>query len=212
LAQQTEHVLTPHIFTFIASSEVGIWSFTAIEQPEDLHSHRIHSSVELEIVDFSDIPVPRGEVGTVRLRTPESVSGYLGDEEASRRFFRDGFFYPGDLGLIEPDGRLVLRGRTSNVINVLGTKVAAEPIEEALAERLGAEGVCIFSAQDGSAEEEIHVAIQSKHPITAEALASSLKAELPRFPHAQVHFFAALPRNAMGKIDRAAINRQILGK
>jgi non-ribosomal peptide synthetase component E (peptide arylation enzyme) len=211
LAQQTASLLTPHIFTFVASSEAGVWSLTRIERAEDLRSHCILPSVELEIVDSSDKRLPKGEVGAVRIRTPESVTGYLDEEEASRRVFRNGFFYPGDLGLIEPDGRLVLRGRVNNVINVLGTKFAAEPIEEALAERLGAEGVCIFSAQNGSAGEEVHVVIQSRHPIAAEQLASCLKAELPRYPHAKVHFVAALPRNAMGKVDRAAINRQLLG-
>src|SRR5271169_558058 len=68
----------------------------------------------------------------------------LDDEVATRAFFYDGYFYPGDLGMFGHDGRLSLRGRASDVINVLGDKIATDPIERALQDRLGAEGVCIL--------------------------------------------------------------------
>jgi len=51
---------------------------------------------------------------------------------ATRDFFRDGYFYPGDVGLFGPDGRLSLRGRVSEVVNVLGLKIATGGIEQAL--------------------------------------------------------------------------------
>jgi acyl-coenzyme A synthetase/AMP-(fatty) acid ligase len=35
-------------------------------------------------------------------------------------FFRNGCFYPGDLGIMLPDGRIALQGRVTDVINVNG--------------------------------------------------------------------------------------------
>ena len=40
----------------------------------------------------------KGEVGIVRYRRPAMALAYVGDEEASNNSFKDGWFYPGDLG------------------------------------------------------------------------------------------------------------------
>ena len=53
----------------------------------------------------------------------------------------------------------------TDVINVLGDKIATDPIERALQDRLSAEGVCILSIENTGGEDEIHVVIQSSRPI-----------------------------------------------
>ena len=66
-------------------------------------------------------------------------------------------FYTGDVGVFGPDGRMSLRGRVSDVVNVLGTKIATGGIEQALQDRLGAEGICILSLPDHHGDEQIHL-------------------------------------------------------
>ena len=46
--------------------------------------------------------------------------------------FKDGWFYPGDIGKLMPDGLLVITGRVNEVINRGGDKLAPEVIEGAL--------------------------------------------------------------------------------
>jgi fatty-acyl-CoA synthase len=144
----------------------------------------------------------------VRIRTPDSVSGYLDDEEASRAAFRQGYFYSGDLGTFQADGRLVLQGRVNNVINVLGIKVGAEVMELAIQERLAVDGVCVLSRQDEGMDAEFHVVIQSRRPVGQAELASAIGPWLPGIPQYRVHFVDPLPRTATGKIDRAALRQQ----
>ena len=114
--------------------------------------------------------------------------------------------------LFRSDGRLALHGRVTNVINVLGDKKAAEPIEAALREALDADEVCILSMQGLGTDEELHVVVESRRKIGEAELKSALHKELPAFPHARVHFLDAMPRNASGKIDRAAVRRLIAPK
>jgi fatty-acyl-CoA synthase len=209
LASEAKARLTRHVFTLIASTEAGPWSLTPVERDEDLPLHCIHPSADVQVVDHEDRPLPAGHKGAVRIRSEDSVTGYLDDEDASRAAFRHGYFYSGDLGTFHADGRLALQGRVNNVINVLGNKMAAEAIELALQESLGVDGVCILSMQKEGTDDEFHVVIQSRRPIGKVELASAIRAQLPSVPYTRVRFIDALPRNDTGKIDRAALRQHL---
>jgi acyl-CoA synthetase (AMP-forming)/AMP-acid ligase II len=201
--------LTPAIYSVYGATESCHITYTRIDRPEDLNSHQIHAAETLQVVDDGDQPVPAGQVGVVRIRTA-GVDGYQDDPETTRAFFRDGWFYPGDLGVVGTDGRLTLQGRVTDVINVLGDKVATTPIETALQERLDAEAVCVFSVP-GEGGEQVHVAIQPRGPIGAVDLKAALVAALPAgIADVDVHSVKAFPRNDMGKIDRTRLKDQLL--
>jgi acyl-CoA synthetase (AMP-forming)/AMP-acid ligase II len=203
--------LTPRVFTCMGATEAGPFSLTAIETADDLRRHRIHPSRQVEVADEAGAPVAAGEVGAVRVRLADNVRGYLDDPEATARFFADGCFYTGDLGAFAPDGRLALHGRMTDVINLDGDKVATAPIEAALQDRLGAGGVCVFSMPAADAGEQIHIAIETRHPIDQAQLAAAIAAHFPRFRGAHVHLVAALPRGQGGKVDRGALKRLVMG-
>ena len=202
--------VTPNVFTILSSGEVGPWAFTRIETPEDLRSHSIVPSMEVQVVDGMENPLPAGEIGAVRVRA-NGIGGYVDNEEASNRFFRQGYFYPGDLGTFLANGRLALRGRFTNVINVSGDKVSAEPIELALQELLAVEEVCVLSIPRDDAGEELHIAIQSPGPIDRAAVDSAVRQTVRGFSSAQIHAFKQLPRVEMGKVDRRKLRAQICG-
>ena len=61
-------------------------------------------------VDDAGRALPAGEVGRIRIRAPVCASEYLGDLQASARAFKDGWFYPGDLGTVTAERMLVLSG------------------------------------------------------------------------------------------------------
>jgi 2,3-dihydroxybenzoate-AMP ligase len=205
---QAKARITPHLYNSLSSTEVSIFGFTALDSPEDHRWHRPVSGREMQIVDEFDRLMPIGEVGLVRVSTAGGPTHYLDDEEATRAFFKDGFFYPGDLGVIRPDGRFALQGRVTDVINMNGHKISPAPIEDNLREALGVSGVCLFSMQDDHGEEEVHVVIEARTPIDAERLGATLRRELTGFPRACVRYVTALPRNSMGKVLRAAVRTQ----
>ena len=66
------------------------------------------------------------------------VQGYFTDPAATDRTFRDGWFYPGDIGFKEADGLIVMLGRESDVLNVGGVKFSANVVDQNLR---GIEGI-----------------------------------------------------------------------
>jgi acyl-coenzyme A synthetase/AMP-(fatty) acid ligase len=204
--------VTRQVFSVLASTEALTLAVTPLDSADDLQWHRIHPSREVQVVDEADNALGAGREGLVRVRIIDGLAGYLDDESATHAYFRDGYFYPGDIGLFGADGRLSLRGRASDVINVLGDKIAAGPIEQALQDRLGAEGVCVLSMTSTDASDEIIVVIQSGRPLEPAAIQVAVSAELgmvKRIPVRAV-LIEKLPRNAMGKIERLVLRRQLI--
>ena len=129
---QVKARLTPHLFNWFGSTEVGAVAYTPLDTPDDRKWHLLVPDRAVEIVDESDRAVPTGEIGRLRVGTAGGPTSYLYDEAATRDFFKDGFFYPGDLAVMRADGRIALQGRATDVINVQGTKISPAPIEERL--------------------------------------------------------------------------------
>jgi acyl-CoA synthetase (AMP-forming)/AMP-acid ligase II len=69
----------------------------------------------------------------------------------------------------------------------------------------------VFSVP-GADGEDIHVAIQPREAISAEPLTAALTDALPRVAGVHVHIVEALPRNATGKVDRAALRLRTVGR
>lgn len=199
--------LTPQLFTTASSTEVSQFANTRIETADDLVWHRIIPWRDVQVVDDDGRPVPPGQSGNLRIKTM-GVTGYLGDEEATRRFFRDGYFYTGDLACRRGDGRLMLQGRVTDIINVRGSKFPVGPVEAALRDRLGVAGVCVFSARDAEDGEVVHVALETTRRIDPSHCAATLARVLPGVAGARFHFLDTLPRDHEGKLQRDALKRQ----
>ena len=202
--------ITPHLFNGLSSTETNVFGFTPINTLDDRLWHRIVPGREVQIVDEFDHLVPTGVTGRLRVSTDGGPTGYLYDDVATQSFFTDGFFYPGDLGLIRSDGRLALVGRTTDVINVRGQKISPSIIEDKLKEMLGISGLCLFSSHNDMGEESFHIAVEAIDKVKEGDVTRILNQELSGFLNAQIHFVAVLPRNHMGKVQRLAIMKLIL--
>jgi acyl-coenzyme A synthetase/AMP-(fatty) acid ligase len=211
LAQAAKSRLTSQVYNHLASSEASIIAETRFEQSDDLRWHRLLGSRKVEIVDENDRPVPAGQVGRLRVGTIANVTSYVDDEAATREFFRDGYFYSGDLGVIRGDGRLALQGRVTDVVNVLGDKIAAGVIEQALQQQLRISGVCVFSMPDEAGEEIIHVVIEAPQPLPNPDVTAGLRKVLPAAARIQVRFIETLPRGSLGKVQREAVKQSLRG-
>src|ERR1051326_235211 len=142
LRERALSLLATELIDMYGSNEAGFMA-SASSAREDGTS-AVWPGVSVEIVDERDAPLPYGQVGRIRVRTPDMVQGYLGDPEATRRMFRDGWFYPGDLGILHGPGRLQILGRGDDLLNFGGRKITAEALEQAIMTRvtLGDTAVC----------------------------------------------------------------------
>lgn len=209
LVEALQTRLTTQVFTVLASTEALTLSATRIDNLDDMAWHRIHPSREVQVVDDADQPLPAGQIGLLRARLLDGLGGYLGEPAASAAFFRNGFFYSGDLAVFHADGRLKLCGRATDVVNLLGNKVATAPIESDIQNRLGVDAVCLLGVPLQTGGEEVVIAIECQCEPDQGALQAAAKDLLGAVDRVHFFFFRQLPRNRMGKVLRLALHQEI---
>ncbi len=134
--------------------------------------------------------------------------GYA-DEHDSTSGFVDGGFLTGDLGRRDRDGRLVLTGRVSKLVNVAGRKVDPAEVERRLLELPGiADAHVLGMACDTRGQQVVAFLVRTNPSLTPIAIrqlcARTLSAhKIPR----RFVFVDRMPVDARGKIDRRALQR-----
>ena len=112
----------------------------------------------------------------------------------------------GDRGFVDDDGCLYVVGRTSEFVNVGGRKVAPDEVEAVLRRHPDIADVAVFGVPDERMGERVAALVVQRAPTTAVTLRRWL---LPRLsPHklpATIGFVGAIPRDALGKVSRAAL-------
>jgi long-chain acyl-CoA synthetase len=117
---------------YYGTSEIGLVTQRTITSlPVDpANVGTLRPNYELMLVDAEDNPVPAGQEGIVRIRrTDRPLTGYIDPDEAAKRIYRDGWFYPGDIGRLADNGDLYIVGRTDDRLNVGGVKVDAGRVD-----------------------------------------------------------------------------------
>jgi len=148
--------------------------------------------------------LPAGQQGLLRIRTENAASGYHGSADVSA--FRNGWFYPGDIGTVMPDGLLVLAGRDTTILNLGGEKINPERIEQVLVSCPGVVEAGAFGVVNALGVEEVHAAIVASGVFDDAAARNQCARSLPA-ECLPARFFqvAALPRTSMGKLDRGRL-------
>lgn len=166
--------------------------------------------VTVEIVDAAGAVLPVGEEGLLRVRNEGMAQGYYRDPEATAERFRDGGFLPGDRGRLMPDGRLLLAGRDSELINRGGVKVDPEHVDQFLQAWPGLEDGAAFAVDDGGGVTELAMALVGAQDMDLAPLYEALIAALGRARTPRYHVFVdVVPRNEMGKVRRAELGERL---
>lgn len=127
----------------------------------------------------------------------------------------DGWLRTNDLGHFVGD-RLVVTGRSDDVVVSGGVNVSTTAVAELLERHPGVAQVAVIGVEDvewGQRIVAFVVAVDTASPPTAEALRAHVRAraepaQVPR----QVLIVDALPRTALGKIDRAALGATVASR
>jgi acyl-coenzyme A synthetase/AMP-(fatty) acid ligase len=164
---------------------------------------------ELETVDDEGRPVPVGTEGVVRIRNSWLAPGYMGSPEAEAQAFRDGWFYPGDLGMWTAEGEFVVTGRRNDQFNLGGVKLNAMLLDFALVEVPGIrEAICFMVPRPGKPDRLTAFVSFVPGADQPEVLSRARIALMRLGGTAAVpeRFFSVdqIPRNANGKPDRKA--------
>lgn len=199
------------IFGNYGSTEAGGAASRLYESDDPFDAGHILPGSQVEIVDEDDQVLPHGTEGRIRHRSMGMVHEYLGNPDATASAFRNGWFYPGDLGYIRPDGGLTLTGRESEVLNAGGVKIDPNKIDHVATRNPEVMDACSFEYEAESGLRQIGVAVVTKDGFDVQALVADLKAEFGHAAPALVARVDTIPRNAMGKPMRRTLAAQYKG-
>jgi malonyl-CoA/methylmalonyl-CoA synthetase len=167
--------------------------------------------VELRLVDDDGHEVVEPDaMGEIHVRTPSVFAGYLGDPAATAEVVgADGWLRSGDLATRDEAGYLRIVGRRSvDLIKCGGYKISAGEIESALLAHPAVAEAAVKALPDDDLGEIVAawVVLRPGATVGDEALVDHVTALLSAHKRARALFVVdRLPRNAMGKVTKAAL-------
>jgi acyl-coenzyme A synthetase/AMP-(fatty) acid ligase len=167
---------------------------------------------QVEVVDEQGSPMPLGQLGRLRIKTPFMHTEYFDDPEATRRIFKDGWFQSGDLAILHGPRRLQLMGRSDEMLNVGGNKVPPSAVEDLVLRIVNAKDAGAFSSQNREGIEEIWIAVADAQ-VDDKELRERIERGLHALQFATFHLvrLPEIPRNPGGKIQRDLLKRAVAG-
>ncbi|MCB1122556.1 MAG: acyl--CoA ligase [Verrucomicrobiae bacterium] len=149
-----------------------------------------------------------GETGFVWLNTPALMRGYFQREDLTAAAVNQGWFFTGDLGMIDEDGRLVLRSRVREEINKGGAKIYPADIDAVVERFPQARDMCCFPLEDDFYGQNIGLALvlEDSKPTTIQTLHAWLKKHLAEHQlPVKWYLLENIPRTSRGKINRDSV-------
>lgn len=166
--------------------------------------------VALQIMQDGQAVGP-GEVGVIEVRGPNVFQGYWQMPEKTREELRaDGWFITGDLGMRDGDGYVHIVGRAKDLIITGGYNVYPKEVEMLLDDVPGVLESAVIGLPHPDFGEAVFAVMVAQKGATLEpaAILDSLRPRLARFKQPKgLVVLDALPRNAMGKVQKAALRK-----
>lgn len=194
------------LYNTYGSTEAGHIAIYPVTD-EESQTFSVRPPVQLQIVDENDQPLSANEIGIIRYKNFEMSHSYYNNKEATAEFFRDGFFYPGDMGLIDGNGGVVLHGRSSETINLGGAKLNPEIIDRIALAQLGVVDAAAFPLLGSKGVEQLAVALVTGDGFSRETFEATMLAKSP-YPLVAVVQMDAIPRNENGKVLRSILSER----
>ncbi len=129
--------------------------------------------------------------------------GYWNKPHATSEALRDGVYHSGDLGFLDDDGNLFIRGRRSELILRGGANVYPAEVERVLRAHPGVADAAVFGVPDERLGQRVAAVVTpaADARLSADDLRAHCSAELARYKVPErIRIDATLPRNSMGKV------------
>ncbi|MBA0553336.1 hypothetical protein Golob_012524 [Gossypium lobatum] len=188
--------------------------------PEE-HKAKIKSRQGISVLTLADVDVKNMEtmesvphdgktIGEIVLRGSSIMKGYLKDEVATSKAFKNGWFFTGDVGVIHPDGYLEIKDRSKDVIISGGENISSVELESVLYKHprvLEAAVVAMPHPRWGESPCAF-ISLRENEPgqkgdVKEADIISYCRKNLPHFMiPKKVKFLSQLPKTSTGKIQK----------
>jgi len=156
-----------------------------------------------------------GEVGEIRVRGPQVMAGYRNRPDETARVLEGGWLHTGDLGSVDADGYLYVRGRLKDMLIVSGFNVYPAEIENTLLACPDVVEAAVVGRPDPRKGEvpvafvrldarvdDVSMVVETLHRSLSESLAAYKRPS-------DIVVVEALPKTSVGKIDKNAIQSSL---
>jgi long-chain acyl-CoA synthetase len=165
----------------------------------------------IRILKDDGTPAAPGETGEVVVRGHNLMKGYLNDDEANAKYFRNGWFHTGDLGYMDEDHYLYLTGVKKDMIIRAGMNIYPKELELLLESRPDIREAAVVGLPDEVRGEEVHAFVVAEHGAapTEKELHGWMKErvaayKLPR----KIELVESLPRDSAGRLVKELLRAE----
>ncbi|MCL4426645.1 MAG: long-chain fatty acid--CoA ligase [Firmicutes bacterium] len=168
----------------------------------------------MEIVDLEtgEKVLKPGEIGEIRLKSPDLMLGYWKRPEETAAALRGGWLYTGDLGKMDEDGYFYIVERKKDLIITGGFNVYPREVEDVLYLHPAVREASVIGVPDEYRGEAVKAFVVLREGMTAteaEIIAFCREQLTPYKVPRQVEFVPDLPKSAIGKVLRRALREKV---
>lgn len=168
----------------------------------------------VKIVDENDNELEAGEAGEICISGPTLMKGYWNKPEATAEVMKDGWFYTGDIGMLDSLGFLIIMDRAKDIVIRGGENIGCAEVEYAISEHEDVSEVSVYGIPDNRLGEVpvATVMINKDSNLSEGELKEFLAARIAHFKIPVQVFFQheQLPRIATGKIAKKELRKETI--
>lgn len=160
---------------------------------------------EVRVVDADNQPLGFDEPGELCIRGPQVMQGYWQRPDATAEAIdTEGWFFTGDVAVIQPDGYLRIVDRKKDMIVVSGFNVYPNELEDVVSKHPGVLECAAVGVADAKSGEVIKMfVIRKDQTLTEAALKDFCRGQLTGYKVPKhIEFRDELPKTNVGKILR----------
>jgi acyl-CoA synthetase (AMP-forming)/AMP-acid ligase II len=205
-------LVTPNLYEFYGSAGFGVIAWIGLKNGAGSQTSvgRPISGpgIEIQIVGPDGKAVAPGALGQLRLRGPTVSVGFFNPEDNARgtERFEGGWYYPGDVALMNKAGQLFLKGRMADVIKIGNLTIYPREIEEVVAKHEDVAEAAVIGRPGTDGVEEMVAFVVGRPGYRHREIMAHCHRSLPPNKRPKFIFYLdAIPKTRNGKINRPAL-------
>ena len=168
---------------------------------------------EVRIIDEEGNALGPNEVGEICIKGPTVMKGYWNKPEETAEVLKDGWFFTGDIGLLDELGFLVIMDRAKDIVIRGGENIGCAEVEYAISEHPAVNEVSVFGVPDERLGEVPYavVMLKTNSKLTSDNMIQFLRRRIAAFkiPLDYQFQYDHLPRIASGKIAKKELKDSV---
>ncbi|WP_249870748.1 long-chain-fatty-acid--CoA ligase [Oceanobacillus saliphilus] len=185
---------------------------------EDLYRMKSKAGYQMFLTDVKvvnetgeEVAPNSQEIGEIAIRSNGVMVGYWKNEKATREVIRNGWFYTGDMGVVDSDGNIEIVDRKKDVIISGGENISSIEVENILYEHPAVVEAAAISIPHEKWGETPHaiVVVRDGETVTEEEIIAFARERIAHYKApTSVSFVKELPKTGSGKIQKANLRNE----